>query len=75
MVGLGNDHYLIYNTVKFRTNLMAEIIMNMSQDRMFAYSAQISLGIQRRLMIMVDSKREVVDLIWSILADKMGFKI
>ena len=50
-------------------------MMDMSKDRVISYSAQISLGIQRRLMIMVDTKREVVDLIWGILAKHMDFKI
>lgn len=49
--------------------------MSMAKDTIISYSPHISLGIQRRLMVMVDNKREVVDLIWGILAKHMDFKI
>lgn len=48
--------------------------MGFPNDTIISYSAHISLGIQRRLMVMVDNKREVVDLIWGILAKHMDFK-
>jgi hypothetical protein len=50
-------------------------MMGFPNDTIISYSAHISLGIQRRLMVMVDNKREVVDLIWGILAKHMDFKM
>lgn len=54
---------------------MALIIKDMEQNKVINYSGQLSLGVQRRLVYMVESKKEVVTLIMGLLANRMGLKM
>ena len=61
----GNDEYLPKSQIRFRANLLC-LLMKVVDAR--EYTCQVSLGIERRLLI--DSNRKnMAELVWKHLSD------